>query len=98
MGNYRYQIASDVIRDGLGLELVDDDSHDYVIAEVFRSDKDKTLTFRCFSAVELPLSIIDQMIEIAKRELDPFEDGSPLTDAKNHKRIPPRKTGFGRTL
>ena len=40
--NYRYQIASDVQRDGLGLELITDDYN--IVAEVFRSDKEKTLT------------------------------------------------------
>lgn len=95
MENYRYQIASDVQRDGLGLELITDDYN--IVAEVFRSDKEKTLTFRCFSEAELPLSIVEQMLEIAKRELEPFEDGSLLIDAKNYKHIPPRKTGLGRT-
>jgi hypothetical protein len=39
---YRYQFASDVIRDGMGLELTDENWN--VLAEVFRCDANNSLT------------------------------------------------------
>jgi len=49
----RFQVASDVgHRDGLGLELFDDE-HGVILAEAFRFDDDKALTFRCGAAVDV---------------------------------------------
>lgn len=39
---YSTQMASDIVRDGLGIELLDE-SHN-VIAEVFRCNRDKTVS------------------------------------------------------
>jgi hypothetical protein len=44
---YRTQIASDIVRDGLGVELIDEDGT--VVAEISRSDRDQTLTFATFN-------------------------------------------------
>jgi len=38
---YRFQVASDIVRDGLGVELTD--SRGNVLAEVFRCDADNSL-------------------------------------------------------
>ena len=40
MAKPKYQVVSDVVRDGLGLELLD--QSDNVVAEVFRCGADKT--------------------------------------------------------
>jgi len=72
---YRYQIASDVIRDGLGVELVD--SVGNVLAEVFRCDADNSLKVSLFNA-ELPFPLVEKLVLMTRAELAAFEDGSPL--------------------
>ena len=74
------QIASDVIRDGLGMELLDEENN--VLAEVFRCDADNSLTISLFRD-ELPLCAIEALIALARARLEPFEDGSPLSSAKS---------------
>lgn len=75
---YRYQVASDVVRDGLGVELTDDDRN--VVAEVFRCDANNTLTISLFSE-ELPFMEVEKLVRVARRELIQFEDGTPLPAA-----------------
>jgi hypothetical protein len=71
---WRTQLASDIVRDGLGVELIDVD--DRVIAEVFRCDTDHSVTVAVFE--HLPLIVMEQFLETARRQLGEFEDGSPL--------------------
>jgi hypothetical protein len=77
---YKTQVASDIIRDGLGIELLNERGE--VVAEVFRCDKDKTVIVSTFSN-GIPLAALEIMLERAKVRLEPFEDGTPLSDAKN---------------
>jgi len=77
---YRLAVASDVIRDGLGMEL--EDASGAVVAEVFRSDRQHTLTVNTFGH-NVPVEELVAMIEQAKVELEPFEDGTPLSEANN---------------
>jgi hypothetical protein len=72
---YRYQVASDVIRDGLGLELIDERSN--VLAEVFRCDANNSLTVSMFSE-RLPFAEVEKLVLMARKELGSFEDGTPL--------------------
>jgi hypothetical protein len=72
---FRTQVASDVVRDGLGVELVSESGD--VLAEVFRCDADHTVSFSAF-AVGLPLDGVRMLIARALDRLDPFEDGTPL--------------------
>jgi hypothetical protein len=72
------QVASDVIRDGLALELLDDQGR--MRAEVFRCDADHTVTVTHFDAEPIPPQILVWYHTEAARELDPFEDGSPLPE------------------
>jgi len=72
---YNLLLASDVVRDGLGLELMDENQN--FIAEVFRCDADHSVTFSG-KLDELPLEVLDWFLSHAKERLDPFEDGSPL--------------------
>ncbi len=72
---WRTQVASDVVRGGLGVELLD--CEDQVVAEVFRCDADHTVLFAQFVEA-IPLHAIETLIVRAKERLDPFEDGTPL--------------------
>ena len=74
---WKTQWASDVTRDGLGLELLDDSGN--VVAEVFRCDADHTVTTRVF-AFNVPASVVEELIQSARSGLGPFEDGAPLPD------------------
>lgn len=73
-GPFRARKFSDVPRDGAGLELL---SGDAVVAEIFRRDADHALTITTF-AHDLPLTAVEQFIVRARRELEEFEDGTPL--------------------
>jgi hypothetical protein len=75
---FRSQIASDIIRDGLGVELLD--ARGTVVAEVFRSDADHTVTVSTFGN-DIPLYAIEDILTRARVALDPFEDGGPLSHA-----------------
>jgi hypothetical protein len=75
---YRTQLASDVTRDGLGVELMDENGT--VVAEVFRSDRDRTVIVTTFNS-EIPLAAMERLITLAKKRLDPFQDGAPLDSA-----------------
>jgi hypothetical protein len=69
------QLASDVIRDGLGLELLVEPYR--ITAEVFRCDAEHTVTIRLFED-GIPRDVLDELIQHARERLDPFEDGTPL--------------------
>jgi hypothetical protein len=75
MDRFRTQVASDVIRDGVGLELIDQTGA--VFAEVFRCDADHTLTLE-ISKPDVPSTTLDDLVMEAYRRLTPFEDGTPL--------------------
>ena len=72
---YRFQVASDVIRDGLGVELVDSGGN--VFAEVFRCDADYSLKVSLFKEA-LPFSLVEKLVLMTRAELLAFEDASPL--------------------
>jgi hypothetical protein len=73
------QLASDVIRDGLGVELLD--ATRAIRAEVFRCDADHTVTVTHYGDGEpAPPEVVDWYYAEAARRLDAFEDGSPLPD------------------
>ena len=76
---YTTQVASDVGREGLGIELLDQTGQ--VVAEVFRSDREGTAVVNTFS-YDLPLQAIEALIAQAKERLDPFENGTPLGEAR----------------
>jgi hypothetical protein len=79
--SFTYQLASDVIRDGLALELLD--ANGVVAAEVFRSDANHSVQLETFQG-NLPASAIQDLVTAAIRRLDPFEDGRPLETATNY--------------
>ena len=71
---WRTQLTSDIVRDGLGLELID--AVEGVVAEVFRCDADHTLAVSLFRV--LPFAAVEWLVESARERLGPFEDGTPL--------------------
>ena len=77
LAGFRVQLASDVIRDGLGLELL---RADRVVAEVFRCDANRSLTVTTFDQ-NIPLTAMEAFIAMARVRLGDFEDGSPLPTA-----------------
>lgn len=81
---WRLQVASDVVRDGLGVELVNHKNE--VIAEVFRCDAKHTVSCTLF-VEHVPLHAIELLLSQAKERLDPFEDGTPLASALTMSRV-----------
>ena len=73
-GPFTTQVASDVIRDGLGIELL---ANGEVVAEVFRGDADHSLVLNTFGN-DIPLVELEMLIAQARNRLEAFEDGSPL--------------------
>jgi hypothetical protein len=75
----KYQVASDVIRDGLGLELLDEVGN--VVAEVFRCDADNTFYVNTFSN-DISVAELEELLARARERLGEFEDGTPLGEAR----------------
>jgi hypothetical protein len=74
-------LASNVIEDGLGLELLN--SAGDVVADVFRSDRNRTVDLKVWDK-SVPSESICALASEALRRLDPFEDGTPLAQARNY--------------
>jgi hypothetical protein len=72
---WRTQVASDVDRDGLEVELIDASGD--ALAEVFRCDADHTVIVNTFSN-DVPLRALEWLLQVAREELEPFEEGGPL--------------------
>lgn len=68
---YQTVLASDVLRDGMALVLVDEKTGLWV-AEVFYSDVTHEMTLSTFQAA-LPLSVLEWLIASAKQHLPPSE-------------------------
>lgn len=79
MTKFKFQIASDIVRDGLGVELLDAENN--VVAEVFRCDRDHTIVVNTFGN-DILIQAIRQLLECASVRLDPFEDGTSLDQAR----------------
>lgn len=77
VGSYYIKVASDIVRDGLGVELWD--SNDNMVAEVFRCDTNYTILVNTFNN-DIPMSVLESLINFARERLEPFEDGSPLPE------------------
>ena len=61
----RVIIASDVKRDGIGIEVY---RNDELIVEIFRSDSVKTRTITVFKE-DISLDLMEECIEIFKKEI-----------------------------
>lgn len=75
--NWRTQLASDVQRDGLGFEVLDEAGN--VVAEVFRYDADHRVGVALFT--RLPDSVVADVMARARAALVAFEDGVSLPAA-----------------
>ena len=66
-------MASDVVRDGMGLELTDlgQTSGPGPALEIFYSDEDGSMTFSALRAVDVPLEILTRFVEEARAKLPP---------------------------
>ena len=80
MNNRRFQIASDLERDGMGLELLDEAGD--VVAEVFSSDRDRVVTLSTYGN-DIELSDVERLIRTARARLGAFEDGAPWPSAED---------------
>jgi len=74
---WKTQLASDVVRDGLGVELLNERGQ--VVAEVFRCDADHSVKMRVFDD-RVQEYVLQELLKIARSRLDAFEDGTPLPD------------------
>jgi hypothetical protein len=68
MSEYSQIVASDIDRDGLGLELWEGKEQ---IAEIFRSDREQQLKISLWKQ-DLPVELIEKLIADAKHRLLPF--------------------------
>jgi hypothetical protein len=96
IGNYTTQIASDVIHDGLSVELIDQDGE--IVAEVLRCDASETLSLEKFKA-NIPLEVEEQLVVYARERLGEFESGKPFGEilvlSRNNKRCRATKPSDG---
>ncbi|RIH65106.1 hypothetical protein D1164_11000 [Mariniphaga sediminis] len=65
--NYKIIIASDIVRDGLGIELWDNDRNE-IVAEIFRNDNLKKIQISTFRT-DLPLEILEKLINEFDKEI-----------------------------
>jgi antitoxin component YwqK of YwqJK toxin-antitoxin module len=63
--NHQIIIASDVERDGIGIEIYENDK---LIVEIFRSDSEQTRTIKTFKS-NISLDLMEEYIAIFKKEI-----------------------------
>lgn len=74
MNGWSLQVAGDILRDGISLELID--PRDDIVGEVFRSDALHIVTVLIERTV--PVDVREWFLAKAATTLDEFEDGTPL--------------------
>jgi len=68
---YQFVRGSDVIRDGMYIEVsIEGSSPLLILAEVFYSDQTAAFTLSCFEE-NIPLDVVEELINIAKKHLPP---------------------------
>jgi len=70
--SYSFLVASDVVRDGLGLEAWKrlQNNERELVAEVFWSDKLGTLTMSTYQP-DLPIELVEHLLTMARLRLTP---------------------------
>ncbi len=70
---FEITMASNIIRDGMALELTDLDAvqGSGPALEIFFSDIDHTMTFSAMRPVELSMEVLTRFVETARRRLPP---------------------------
>ncbi|PLX76610.1 MAG: hypothetical protein C0615_06560 [Desulfuromonas sp.] len=71
--NWSYQLASDIDRDTMNLELLNSDGD--IVAVISRCDEDNTVSLTTFKN-EIPLDVFKRFYDNALTALDPCEDGT----------------------
>lgn len=74
MSIWKLQLAADVLRGGLALELV---AGKRVVAEVFRCDASHSVHVSTLGN-DIPLEVLEWFLAQARAGLGPFDDGTPL--------------------
>lgn len=66
-------MASDVVRDGMSLELTDLDQAPGPgpALEIFYSDEDGTMTFSALRPIDVPIEILTRFVDVARSKLPP---------------------------
>ena len=75
---WKTQLASDIDRGGMGLELLNPAGD--VVAETFRFDTTKRVIVTTFNN-DIPLEVFERYYGQAWERLDPLEDGSSFRSA-----------------
>lgn len=72
-------MASDLIRDGMVLELTDlaQDASPGPVLEIFWSDVDNTFTFLAHRPAQVPMDILTRFVESARQRLPPTNRSDP---------------------
>ena len=65
--DYKIIIASDVIRDGIGLEIWDTETNKMII-EIFRADSDQRFDFYT-EKITVPIELIEKALEIFNQRI-----------------------------
>lgn len=65
--DYNVIIASDVIRDGIGIEIWDAET-DKLIIEIFRADSDQRIDFYT-EKMNVPIELIEKALEIFNQRI-----------------------------
>lgn len=65
--DYKLLIASDVIRNGIGLEIWDAET-DKLIIEIFRADSDQRIDFYT-EKITVPIELIEKSLEIFNKRI-----------------------------
>ncbi len=72
--NFEVVVASDVINDGMGLELTDLGSPGSgPVLEAFWHDDGSGFDFMCHGAVSLPLAVVERFVDVARKRLPPAD-------------------------
>jgi hypothetical protein len=71
-GRFETVVASDVITDGMGLELTDlSDRQAGPVLEAFWHDDGTGFDFYCHREAKLPFDVVERFVEEARRRLPP---------------------------
>ncbi len=86
--NKKYEVilGSDVVRDGMFLEIneVTDPKHEKSIMEVFFNDEKRNFTFNAWEPIELPLEKIELFIKEARKALPPIRNVEKTSQKKGN--------------
>jgi hypothetical protein len=66
---FYFQVASDVFRDGIGVEIWENENGKEInFGEIFRNDRKKKIEFTA-NMQNVPLEVVERLIKIFKKEI-----------------------------